>query len=96
MISYSLQDCLTDGHKRPVWDASQDWHVTNLTENGGITTMEFYRLRNTNDAEGDNVIDVSSKFFLNLMRIPSEVADSLNLKRVGKTTVFTGLPLVTL
>ena len=26
--------------------------------------MEFHRLRDTNDAEGDNVIDVSSKFFL--------------------------------
>ena len=53
---------MTDGHRRPAWDASQDWNVTSLTENGGITTMEFYRLRNTNDAEGDNVIDVSSKF----------------------------------
>ena len=78
MISYSLQDCLTDGHKRPAWDASQDWHVTNLTENDGMTTMEFYRLRNTNDAEGDNVIDVSSICFLNLMRIPLKFADSLN------------------
>lgn len=89
MISYSLQDCLTDGHRRPAWDASQDWNVTSLTENGGITTMEFYRLRYTNDAEGDNVIDVSSTFFLNLMRMPLKVADSLNLKRVGKTIVFT-------
>ena len=63
MISYSLQDCLTDDHRslRPAWDASQDWRVAQLTENDRITTMEFYRLRNTNDAEGDNVIDVSSK-----------------------------------
>ena len=60
MISYSLQDCLTDDHRRPAWGASQDWRVTQLTENDRITTMEFYRLRNTNDAEGDNVIDVSS------------------------------------
>ena len=64
MISCCLQDCLTNGNKRPAWDASQDWHVTKLTENDGITTMEFCRLRNTNDAEGDNVIDVSCKFFL--------------------------------
>ena len=63
-IPYHLQDCLTDGHKRPKCDESQDWHVTNLTENDGMTTMEFYRLRNTNDAEGDNVIDVSCTFFL--------------------------------
>lgn len=70
MISYSLQDCLTDGHKRPAWDASQDWHVTNLTENDGMTTMEFYRLRNTNDVEGDNFIDVSCTFFLENLNEP--------------------------
>ena len=64
MISYCLQDCLTDGNKRPAWDASQDWNVTKLTENDGTTTMEFHRLRNTNDAEGDNIIHVSCKFFL--------------------------------
>ena len=73
MMSYSLQDCLTDGHRRPAWDARQDWHVTNLTENDGITTMEFYRLRNTEDAEGDNVIDVSSIFFLKFNENSTEV-----------------------
>ncbi|XP_029203462.2 DBH-like monooxygenase protein 2 homolog [Acropora millepora] len=51
-----FKDCLTDGYKRPKCDESQDWHVTSLTENDGMTTMEFYRLRNTSDAEGDNVI----------------------------------------
>ena len=30
-----------------------------------------------------------------LRRIPLKFADSLNFKRVGKTTVFTGLSLVT-
>ena len=55
---------MTDGYKRPKCDESQDWHVTSLTENDGMTTMEFYRLRNTSDAEGDNVIGVSCTFFL--------------------------------
>ena len=61
--AFHVQDCLTDGHKRPKCDESQDWHVTKLTENDGMTTMEFYRLRNTTDAEGDNFIDVSCTFF---------------------------------
>ena len=62
--AFHVQDCLTDGHKRPKCDESQDWHVTKLTENDGMTTMEFYRLRDTTDAEGDNFIDVSCTFFL--------------------------------
>ena len=51
---------MTNGHIPPVADKQQDWEVTNITENEGMTSMEFYRKKNTSDPDGDNVIGVSS------------------------------------
>ena len=56
---------MTDGHVHPTPDAKQepDWNVTNLTETGGWTVMEFERKQSTSDID-DHVIGVGT--------IPSE------------------------
>ena len=55
-----FKDYMTDGHMAPEADQQQDWQVTNITENEGVTSIEFYRKKNTSDPKGDNVIGVGS------------------------------------
>lgn len=58
-----FQDYKTDGQKKPVMDAKQDWKLTYSSENDGITKFQFYRKLNTND-EMDVVIQVISGILL--------------------------------
>lgn len=51
---------MTDGHMAPKADQQQDWNVTKITENEGVTSIEFYRKKNTSDPDDDNVIGVGS------------------------------------
>ena len=44
----------------PKEDVQQDWEVTTMTEIDGVTTMEFFREKDTGDTEGDNVIGVGT------------------------------------
>jgi len=74
---------MTDGHKRPKVDKQEDWTVTSLSEINGTTTMEFNRKQNTSDAEGDNVIGVSSL----KQRTLSNVSKNAAVKPLGKLHV---------
>ena len=51
------QDHLTDGFRRPPLDYRQDWILSYSSEENGVTTLRFYRKRNTSDAS-DIVIQV--------------------------------------
>ena len=53
-----LQDHLTIGRRVPQRDAKQDWMLTYSSEYNGVTTLRFYRKLNTNDEQGDIVIQV--------------------------------------
>lgn len=52
------QDRRTDTTTRmePTIDDDQDWNLLNGTEDGGMTTLEFSRLLDTEDLTGDTVI----------------------------------------
>ena len=56
------QDYLTNGVPTggvgPPLDSEQNWHLTNSTEQNGVTTLKFYRKRNTTDAN-DIAIEVN-------------------------------------
>lgn len=51
---------MTNGHVPPEEDEKQNWIVTNIAENDGVTTMEFYRKKDTGDVAGDNIIGVGT------------------------------------
>ncbi|CAH3168922.1 unnamed protein product [Pocillopora meandrina] len=51
-----LQDYLTVGRKLPQLDTQQDWMLMNATEENNITTIKFYRMRNTTDLQNDTAI----------------------------------------
>ena len=57
-----MQDYFTDGFPSggvgPPLDSEQNWHLTNSTEQNGLTTLKFYRKRNTTDAK-DIAIEVN-------------------------------------
>ena len=43
----------------PPLDAQQDWNLVDSSEQNGVTTLKFYRQRNTSDAN-DVAIEVNS------------------------------------
>ncbi|PFX11894.1 DBH-like monooxygenase protein 1 [Stylophora pistillata] len=51
-----LQDYLTVGRMQPRLDTQQDWTLTNASEKDNVTTLKFYRLRNTTDLQNDTAI----------------------------------------
>ena len=51
---------MTNGHMAPKEDEKQNWFVTDIAENDGVTTMEFNRKKDTGDDKGDNVIGVGT------------------------------------
>ena len=55
-----MKDYLTNGHVPPAEDEKQNWIVTNIAESDGVTTMEFYRKKDTGDVAGDNIIGVGT------------------------------------
>ena len=55
----SLQDYLTQTYSRPPRDASKNLKLYNATEKDGMTTLIYYRKRDTGDTAGDIVITVS-------------------------------------
>ena len=57
MCTLFLQDYFTNGFKAPPEDSQQDWMLTNSEEQNGVTTLKFYRARDTGDAN-DVAIEV--------------------------------------
>ncbi|KAJ7333721.1 DBH-like monooxygenase protein 1 [Desmophyllum pertusum] len=53
-----LKDYLTVGRMLPRLDTQQDWMLTNSSEENGITTLKFYRMRNTTDQQNDTAIPI--------------------------------------
>ena len=53
-----MQDCKTDSDNRviPTPDDEQNWILVNGSQAGEFTTLEFSRLLDTGDANGDIVI----------------------------------------
>ena len=52
------QDYFTNGYNASTLDSQQDWVLINSSEQDGVTTLKFYRKRNTID-EHDVIIEVS-------------------------------------
>ncbi|XP_078343057.1 uncharacterized protein LOC144628816 [Oculina patagonica] len=59
-----LRDYLTIGRQQPQLDAQQDWVLTYSREENGVTTLQFYRQRDTNDFLNDIVIQQGEPIFL--------------------------------
>ena len=55
------QDYLTIGNTSPRQDSQQDWKLTNATEENGVTTLKFYRKRDTNDQQNDVAVQVKHR-----------------------------------
>ena len=53
-----MKDYLTVGQIRPRLDSQQDWKLSYSREENGVTTLRFYRQRDTGDATNDTVIQV--------------------------------------
>ncbi|XP_022802400.1 uncharacterized protein LOC111339933 [Stylophora pistillata] len=53
-----FQDYLTVGHVQPRLDTQQDWMLMNASEENNVTTLKFYRMRNTTDLQNDTAIPV--------------------------------------
>ncbi|PFX12052.1 DBH-like monooxygenase protein 2-like, partial [Stylophora pistillata] len=51
-----LQDYLTVGRMQPRLDTQQDWTLMNASEKDNVTTLKFYRMRNTTDLQNDTAI----------------------------------------
>ncbi|KAL9970134.1 hypothetical protein ACROYT_G022461 [Oculina patagonica] len=51
-----LKDYLTIGRQQPQLDSQQDWVLTYSREENGVTTLQFYRQRDTNDSVNDIAI----------------------------------------
>ena len=52
------------GQRLPQIDLQQDWMLTYFREENDVTTLRFYRQRDTNDSANDTVIQVTKKFFV--------------------------------
>ena len=52
------QDYWTIGQQKPRLDPQQDWMLTYSREENGVTTLGFYRRRDTNDSANDIRIQV--------------------------------------
>ena len=58
-LSISLrQDYFTNGTEQPPEDPQQDLILSYSREENGVTTLRFYRKRDTNDTQNDVVIQV--------------------------------------
>ena len=53
-----FQDYLTVGRTQPRLDTQQDWMLMNASEANNVTTLKFYRMRNTTDLQNDTAIPV--------------------------------------
>ena len=47
------------GRRLPKLDLQQDWMLTYFREENDVTTLRFYRQRDTNDSANDTVIQVT-------------------------------------
>ena len=61
-------------------DVQQDWMLSYSREENGVTTLRFYRKRDTNDAANDTVIPVRVMPALKAF-IGAANGDDLNLKK---------------
>ena len=52
------------GRRLPQLDLQQDWMLTYFREENNVTTLRFYRQRDTNDSANDTVIQVTKVLFL--------------------------------
>lgn len=52
------------GRRLPQLDMQQDWMLTYFREENSVTTLRFYRQRDTNDSPNDIVIQVTKKVFV--------------------------------
>ena len=52
------------GRRLPQLDLQQDWMLTYFREENSVTTLRFYRQRDTNDSPNDIVIQVTKKVFV--------------------------------
>ncbi|KAL9955208.1 hypothetical protein ACROYT_G036495 [Oculina patagonica] len=68
-----LKDYLTVGRKQPQLDSQQDWNLTYAKEENGVTTLKFYRQRDTSDSVNDTVIQVKMVPFDNSTETPFTV-----------------------
>ncbi|KAL9982002.1 hypothetical protein ACROYT_G010781 [Oculina patagonica] len=59
-----LQDYLTIGRERPRLDTQQDWMPLNISEENGVTTLKFFRKRNTTDQQNDTAIPVGMPIYV--------------------------------
>lgn len=73
------QDYLTDGFKKPVADAQQDFNLMAHEESDGKTTLMFTRKRNTSDSAGDVEIKVS-EYSLILTESPAHTKATTKLE----------------
>ena len=48
------------GRRLPQLDLQQDWMLTYFREENNVTTLRFYRQRDTNDSANDTVIQVTN------------------------------------
>lgn len=68
-----FKDYLTIGRMRPQLDSQQDWTLSYSREENGVTTLRFYRKRDTGDAVNDTVIQVELSFSKNAQPMNSLV-----------------------
>ncbi|CAH3193533.1 unnamed protein product [Porites evermanni] len=59
-----LWDYLTVGRRLPQLDRQQDWMLTYFREENSVTTLRFYRQRDTNDSPNDIVIQPGTSIYL--------------------------------
>ena len=52
------------GRRQPQLDQQQDWILTYFREENSVTTLRFYRQRDTNDSANDTVIQVTKVPFV--------------------------------
>ena len=52
------------GRRQPQLDLQQDWMLTYFREENSVTTLRFYRQRDTNDSANDTVIQVTKVLFV--------------------------------
>ena len=52
------------GRRLPQLDLQQDWMLTYFREENSVTTLRFYRQRDTNDSPNDIVIQVTKTAFV--------------------------------
>ena len=52
------------GRRLPQLDLQQDWNLTYSREENNVTTLRFYRQRDTNDSANDTVIQVTKVLFV--------------------------------